>query len=424
MKEKKKLFLIFILAFLLRIFLLPLFTHGDVENHVIWGTWAKQFGFGGYYDFLNFFNYARPNQPPLTIILYTVIKYFSDFIFSILWFLNVKIPIFPSNFVSWYESYGYLSLLKFPAIISDLVLGFLIYKISLKTKFKKPLALASLYLFNPISWFNSVVWGQTDSVLFLLGFSSIYLIFQNYLYLGVLLFALTFMFKASFVIFAPMILVIILKKKIKIKKILVSFLIFLVTVFVIAKPFSVGPTFIWLYNLYTKVIVTGELHVLSANAFNIWYLLFKDPLLLDKTKILGISSYLMGNIMFLLSLIFPIKKLYKKLDLKSFLFTFVIIGFTSFWFLTRMHERYLYPVFIPLLLLSVFNKKFKCLYIYLSFLNLINMYNGWWIPKIPFLINIVEKTYIQRFISIMYFLIFVLVINIFMKNKKLNEKNI
>ena len=46
----------------------------DLELAKIWGIYAKEFGFSGYYDFLNFGNYARPDYPPLAIIMFWAIR--------------------------------------------------------------------------------------------------------------------------------------------------------------------------------------------------------------------------------------------------------------------------------------------------------------------------------------------------------------
>jgi Gpi18-like mannosyltransferase len=59
-----------------------------------------------------------------------------------------------------------LELIKVPAILSDLAIGWLIWSMirDLGGSERMALAGAALYLFIPISWFDSVVWGQVDSV--------------------------------------------------------------------------------------------------------------------------------------------------------------------------------------------------------------------------------------------------------------------
>src|SRR3954468_10562881 len=59
-----------------------------------------------------------------------------------------------------------LDLIKVPAILADLVGAYLIWAMTLEIGASRRAALvgAGLYLFVPITWFDSVVWGQVDSV--------------------------------------------------------------------------------------------------------------------------------------------------------------------------------------------------------------------------------------------------------------------
>jgi len=65
-----------------------------------------------------------------------------------------------------------IELLKLPSVLADLTIGLLIYRmvLDLGASRRRALAGAALFVFNPISWFDSTVWGQVDSfgVVFLL----------------------------------------------------------------------------------------------------------------------------------------------------------------------------------------------------------------------------------------------------------------
>ncbi len=75
------------------------------------------------------------------------------------------------------------------------------------------LFIASIWLFNPITWYNSAVWGQTDSVVNLLGLLSIFALLNKQLAKSSVFFVLSLLFKGSLVIFLPIIgLVAILQK--------------------------------------------------------------------------------------------------------------------------------------------------------------------------------------------------------------------
>ena len=63
-------------------------------------------------------------------------------------------------------------LIKIPPILADVAIGWLVWSMAreLGVRGRAPLVAAALAVFNPISWFDSVVWGQVDSfgVVFLL----------------------------------------------------------------------------------------------------------------------------------------------------------------------------------------------------------------------------------------------------------------
>ena len=59
-----------------------------------------------------------------------------------------------------------VGLIKIPAILADLVIGWLVWSMILELGGRRSLALGAAFVavVNPISWFDSVVWGQVDSV--------------------------------------------------------------------------------------------------------------------------------------------------------------------------------------------------------------------------------------------------------------------
>ncbi len=61
---------------------------------------------------------------------------------------------------------GIGDLIKVPAIVADLAIGWLIWRmiLDLGASNRRALIGAALFVFNPISWFDSTVWGQVDSV--------------------------------------------------------------------------------------------------------------------------------------------------------------------------------------------------------------------------------------------------------------------
>jgi len=98
--------------------------------------------------------------------------------------------------------------------------------------------------------------------------------------------------------------------------------------------------------------------------------------------------------------------LYRCFDFYRFLLAVTLIVFGAFLILTRMHERYLFPLFIPLTILCV--KKIISLpsYIVLSLVHLINLYHLWWFPSINSLISLFSEPVIEKILIIVLLFIF------------------
>lgn len=64
------------------------------------------------------------------------------------------------------DIYFTVFMIKLPIITSDILVGFLIYRIAKKLEYgeRKSLILTSIWLFNPITFFVSSIWGMFDSI--------------------------------------------------------------------------------------------------------------------------------------------------------------------------------------------------------------------------------------------------------------------
>lgn len=97
-------------------------------------------------------------------------------------------------------------LLKLPAIISEIVMAALVYRIASKEAGKRfGLICSLLILFNPALFFNSSVWGQIDPVFALfIVICLYYLKKENYL-AGAFFFAVSLLIKPQAIMFAPVV---------------------------------------------------------------------------------------------------------------------------------------------------------------------------------------------------------------------------
>ena len=84
-------------------------------------------------------------------------------------------------------------------------------------------------------------------------------------------------------------------------------------------------------------------------------------------------------------------------------------AFASFVLMTNMHERYLYPLFLYLTILAVRFRKIFWVFVSVSIINILNLYNFWWTPRIEPIIQIMSygNRVLPRILGFVMFGIFV-----------------
>ncbi len=377
----KKLGFLLVLAFVLRVALIPVARHGDMNNNTSWGQLLLSRGPVNFYEGTTW-TYSSPNQPPLYLLTFASTAVIQNSSYNFIHWANDNIQAFPSKIIWWFDTYGELYIAKLPGIFADLGIGFVIYKFFQKEK-KTALLLSALWLVNPISWYNSSIWGGTDSIVNLLGVVSILLLLRKRISLSAVFFTLSVLFKGSLLLFIPVWLFVALRTKSRkdewIKALAYSLIAFLAVTFSF-HPYLDLP--VWFFNLYTNTFLPGEIGSLTANAFNLWWIV--DPgKTLDSTIYFGLSARIWGILITLLSFTGIFYKLIKKHEDKNVFLSLAFIALASFLFMTRIHERYLYPFFpFATLALPYFNWLFIP-YLILSLTSLFNLYHLFWAPGIP-----------------------------------------
>jgi Gpi18-like mannosyltransferase len=321
------------------------------------------------------------------------------------------------------ETNLYPALLKLPAILSDMGIAYLIYKI-LKDEKKEKLGVfgTTLFLVNPISWYNSAFWGQTDAIISFFALLSFYLLIKRKLLLAFLALALSFYIKASLLIFVPIFAIVALKQKYKTGEIIKAIFVPLIVIGILTLPFSKDP-FGALYEIFTRKVFIQQLQVITANAFNIWAGLtgiHEQP----HTLLLGPLSYkVWGWILFGVSLIPTLYIVWKKQDVKSIFTSLAIVAFSSFMLLTNMHERYLYPLFPAFTILVSLDRKLLPYYWGVSGIHLLNLYNFWWAPKIKPLVDIMSagNRLLPRILGFINFGLYLSLLSRFFRQLKLRK---
>lgn len=382
---RNKTFLLIILALgIARLILSPLVWHPDINNHVDWGIRFWEYGFKDFYT-QNVWSFTWPNQPPGTMYIFAGVRKLYEFIFGIFWQLNINIPAFPSVVISYLETNLYQALLKLPAILADFGIAYLIYKWSGKKW------AGIIWLINPVVWYNSSVWGQYDAVINFSALLSFYLLTKRKLLLSLILLALSFYIKASLLIFAPIWFIYALKSKFKLREYGLSVVVVGLIFVCLTLPFvDKGNSIEWLFNLYKDKVFTQQLHVITANAFNLWAAIAGIHERPDTLPFLGLTYQAWSYILFGISYIPLLASIYKRSDPKNLAWTLALTAFASFVLLTNMHERYLYPLFPYLTILIGFNQIYRWLYWLVSGIAFLNLYNFWFVPFISVFVTMLS----------------------------------
>lgn len=387
---------ILLFALILRIAVSFLGEHGDVVAYYWWGQDLLKHGLLGFYD-RNIVNAVRPIYPPVTTYLFLLAAYIHQVVYQFFWFLNVRISLFPSGLINWMESdHGWYFFNKLPAIFADLGIIRLLYLFVKKiSDEKKGLLAASIFAFTPAFWYNSAVWGQTDSVFALPMLGAFYALSLNKTKTSLFLIGLSLLTKPTAVFVLPVYLIWFLKKA-KLSDFLPGILILLAEIFILFLPFHPSNLPEWILLFYKRTL-GGELGYLVANAFNFWALFFGFDNRPDTSLFLGIPANIFGYAAYSVSLGISLYATWKqKADTKLFLLAAVAVTFAAFIFLPRMHERYFYPALISMVPLAAISDKFRKFFWFLSTIHLINLFHFWWVPRLDvfiylFSINWVEK---------------------------------
>ena len=388
-----------IAALLIRLVLAIPFYSGDLNNPAIWGIYAREFGFSGFYDFLNFGNYSRPDYPPLAIILFWAIRGLWEALFAAFWWLNITIPIFPSNFIPWFEKEGYILLLKLPGLIGDFLIGIILYNYFAKQNKKLAVMAATLYWFNPATIYVSSMWGQVDGIVMLLGLLSFIFIERMKFVLGLLAFTSSILIKPTMLMIAPVLIYLLIRNGKEWPSIARGMVVAALFSAAVAWLFAPWNPVLWLVSNYFPKFVSGisaNLPYIQIRTFNFWTLVTGNQFTPVETQWLGITLYSWAVTLSLLVFTVLLILLLKKKDYWGASALFI---FASFLFLPRVHERYLLPI-LPFLL--VFGLKYpKTLWIFfiVSLLHFLNLYAAWQVPG-SFFIPLISHDLFGRMASL------------------------
>jgi len=300
-------------------------------------------------------------------------NYFSDYFPGYLYILWIAGGfyhfIFPN--VS-FADLKFESMIKLITLAFDIATAYFIYKIvnNYSKKFSKLSAL--LYMLNPAVIFNSSIWGQVDGIFtFFIVYSCFLLTEVKKPIASSFLSSLAILIKPQSLAILPMILLYNLKfykKHLAIILLVVTFIpIFL------SLPFFVNDPLLGLINLGKNAASVYPYS--SLFAFNFWGIFgfWKT----DQNIFLIFPYQAWGFILYTVSIILVVYPFIKNKTKQKHFYIASSLSFMAFFlFLTRMHERYLFP-FLAFVLIASFISKSKILalmYVVVSIINLINLW--------------------------------------------------
>ena len=271
-------------------------------------------------------------------------------------------------------------LIKLPQNLFDLATAYLIFRfVRSRYSFLPALGAMVIYTFNPAIIFNLAVWGQFDSIYTFFMVASLYAVMRSKYELSGGLFGLAILTKPQSVILLPVLAYVILKNG-RWKRAISSGAVCIALVFLLILPFHWSNPISFLIDRYSGYSVYPYN---SINAYNFWALKGfwkwdgggeapRIDMLSAPHSLLGLSYQMWGIIAFVILTAFVIWQLHRRYEQKAAVFAVFLLMFGFFMLMTRMHERYLFPVF-ALIAMSFFSRQLSVLYVGLTVTFLANL---------------------------------------------------
>ena len=363
MKQFGIIFLIFI-ALVFRIILSHFGTLAiDFGCWVGWSNRLVEVGFLKFYD-------AWSDYLPGYLYVLWFLGHLKNFLYAV----GLKIPL--------------EIIYKFPAILADLALVLLAFKISRKFfHLKKSLIIAAIFAFNPAIFANSSMWGQIDVLNTLFYVLTFILLLQKRILLSGTTLAISLLIKPQGVVLLPLIFLMIIKEKWQIAEFLKGFGVFLLVYLGGFVPFSNKLNILqFIFERYS--VSLNQYQYTSLNAFNFWAI--GQRWWIPNSQLwLGISlqywgmtifSVISGLILWNFWRKYRANTVAEKLFILNFSLSLLFLG--SFILLTRVHERLLLTPLIFLMLAAIFKKELWIFVGILSITYVANLYFSFiWITQ-------------------------------------------
>lgn len=331
-------FIVFTLLFAAFCFVVP----DSGYDKYFWISWSKDIAENGLGNI-----YSNPEVNNFPLVLYLLKAY-------TLFFSADTIDVFSINY------------LKCFVIIFDFATLAVVISLLKKNSFN--LLLCLVFLLNPAFWYNTVVWGQVDSIHTFFVFVSVLFAFNKKPFPALVFMLLAVNTKVQAVVFLPLLLMIIFntertEKPQSYTEVIFSLMVLAAIQFVIFLPFIVSGNF--QQTIHSLINSSVDFYpTLSRNAYNLWHLVFADPLNTSDQITFLLPLKLWGILLFVLFYVVVVFLFIKsKKGLPQIFLAFTLISLGFFFFNTQMHERYVHPVVLFAGLYAVFSRRYYILII-------------------------------------------------------------
>jgi predicted membrane-bound dolichyl-phosphate-mannose-protein mannosyltransferase/Gpi18-like mannosyltransferase len=376
---------------------------GDLRDHVGWMQKLAEVGPGGLYAS----DPSRPLPPGF---------------YWILWPLGLLARALTGTTSASPETL--FVLVKLPGIIGDiLAAAVLFYVVRAWSSRRTALLAASLFVFVPVTWYESAMWGQVDVLGALLMLAAIVLLIGGWSEGAVVAGVTAAVVKPQFGIVLFVVGIILLRRHVLLvgsgpvptlrgilarlderlggwftqrqgwERIVSSGVAGVATGAALILPFRMGsmaegplarvPTLSDFAGLFALVQREAALFpVLTANAFNPWALVGPEPLASavghwtnDSTvQIAGFTAFSFGALLLAAAFVVVGAQLLLRDDRTSILVAVTVLAVAFFVLPTRVHERYLFPAFALAAPLAVMSVGWRAWYLLLAAVCLANLH--------------------------------------------------
>ena len=253
-------------------------------------------------------------------------------------------------------SSAFTLMMKLPSILTDMACaGMLLVLARPRLGEKTALFLSAAYLFCPAVFLNSAQWGQADSFCTAILLGSVLLLYREHYFPSAILYGVAIACKPQMLIFAPLYLFFAVKQR-KFWSLLLGIVSAVATLLLIATPFTQDFNYLWLVEKYRTTM--DYYHYYSINAYNFWALIRWNWKSLPQ----GVAGSLLNLVGPVLATAFCAVLLGFSKRKDAVFACPVLLMSAMYLFSVKMHERYLFPALLFLLLSYLFVRDKRLLY--------------------------------------------------------------